>query len=450
MAPVEFPQFSQLPPELRLGIWEAAASSPSMHLFDLCLPSNPTNDDDDDDDNNDNNNNKNNRLDRAQIAFSQRETPSSRETLGRYHNFKDTVFFDAHRTTDDTQASTTATASLDPSMYRWKMSLRAACIDAYAATALSPSTTRAREPTRGPTSPPAIFDDSINTVYLPGPNRRVQYNNQTDVLHLCLSSQSQSQSRHSISELASSAPATTTTTTTTTATTTTVTTITTTVPVRSSLISSTAQDQTCALQTIPKTESTDVPTTAADTPDINEAVPGLLDAQWSDEMAATLRNARQIALDAAHTSRFVDLSGPLATEELAMLACTLHQGLEVLYLVDYCPGRCWACARPKLRAADLAQRGALYESLNSDEGDNHDQQGQVTTKRADAGRAPDMIWGVGQRYREVFDLEGLGWTDAHPAFSFGKKLGAMIRLQQQDATQTCQFQGVRVLIVEEE
>lgn len=44
MGEAGFPQFSKLPAELRLSIWEAAVSSPSMHLFDICLPA-PTADD---------------------------------------------------------------------------------------------------------------------------------------------------------------------------------------------------------------------------------------------------------------------------------------------------------------------------------------------------------------------------------------------------------------------
>ncbi|CAK7224536.1 hypothetical protein SBRCBS47491_005585 [Sporothrix bragantina] len=182
--------------------------------------------------------------------------------------------------------------------------------------------------------------------------------------------------------------------------------------------------------------------------DINPTTPSLLDAQWSDEMAETLRNARRIALDAAHTSRFVDMSSPLGLEELAMLACTLHQGLEVLYLVDYCPGQCQDCARPGIKASNLTKKGEFYKTLNDDGEIPKDDVSDTSNTLDD--RAPDVIWGVGRVYREVFDLEGLGWTDEHPAFNFGRALGAMIRAQQQDVTETCQFQGVRVLVVEDE
>ncbi|KAL1898269.1 hypothetical protein Sste5346_003677 [Sporothrix stenoceras] len=63
---------------------------------------------------------------------------------------------------------------------------------------------------------------------------------------------------------------------------------------------------------------------------------------------------------------------------------------------------------------------------------------------------PDVIWGVDRVYREVFDLEQLGWSERHPAFMFGQALGTAIRAQQLDAAQACQFRGVRVLVAEDE
>ncbi|CAK7203749.1 hypothetical protein SEUCBS139899_006496 [Sporothrix eucalyptigena] len=399
----QFPQFAQLPAELRLSIWEAAVSPPSMHLFDVCLPSGTSDDDNSED-------TEQESLDRAQIAFGQQYT-----TLTRYHKFKDTVFFDAHHAAnnDVDHATPRTQPPLDPSMYRWKMSLSSACVDAYAATSLSSSPIQTRDKTPI-SSPAAVFDDAINTVYLPGPDRRIQYNNKNDVLHLCLSS---SNKRRFAQELS--------------------------VPVAASLPPSSPANQTCASKDVVEIEVAEVGLTADETLDEDELTPGLLDVQWSDEMGETLRNARRIAIDAAHTTRFVDLSSPLGLEELVMLACTLQQGLEVLYLIDYCPGRCLDCDRPGSRAADLTKKGGLYKSLNHDEDDEEEE-------KEDDGRAPDIIWGVGRVYREVFDLEGLGWTDKHPAFDFGRALGAIIRAQQRDTTMTCQFQGVRVLMVEDE
>lgn len=405
----DFPYFSQLPAELRLSIWEAAVSSPSMHLFDLCLPTN------------DNSFENTQEWNRAQTAFAR--TGASRSTVwpnkaaARYNKFKDTVFFDAHCSTESQINNDTGVAlrsCRDPSMYRWKMALGAACFDAFEATSILTASARDRDPV----SPAAVFDDAVNTVYLPGPDRRIQYNNRSDVMHICLLPQQRN-----------------------------------TVPTPSPTVATTPSSpssssfQGCALQ--PKKSA--VEAEIADSQDTEDGSPGLLDAQWSDEMAKALRNARRIALDAAQTTCFVDMTSPLAVEEMAMLACTLHQGLEVLYLVDYCPGRCQDCARPALCAKDLVQRrSGLYTKLNppniDDAGNsidiNHDSEKDV--------RTPDVIWAVDRVYREVFDLEKLGWSNRHPAFVFAQALGLAIQTQQLEATQACQFRGVRVLIAENE
>lgn len=296
------------------------------------------------------------------------------------------------------------------------MALGASCFEAFETTSISSVWARGKSPV----PPASVFDDTVNAVYLPGPDRRIQYNNQTDVMHLCLSLQQES------SIPTASPPA---------------------AEISSQLFPPRSACHSCSLPL--KSSSVEAELTGSQ--QAEEISMGLLDTQWSDEMAETLRNARHIAIDAAQTKSFVDMSGPLAAEEIAMLACTLHQGLEVPYLVDYCPGQCQNCARPAVRSKDLIQqRDHLYMSLNLFNTDGAECEESTSNIDEKDSRRPDVIWGVDRVYREVYELEQLGWSNRHPAFVFGQALGAAIRSQQLDATQTCQLRGVRMLVVEDE
>lgn len=157
----------------------------------------------------------------------------------------------------------------------------------------------------------------------------------------------------------------------------------------------------------------------------------ILQSQWSSEMASTLQRAKRIVIDATETWA-TGLYGEMGFEEVTFFASTIQKGLEVLYLVDDCAGRCKGCEREDVKAEGLQKRDQLWKDLNED----------------DETRPGDIIRAVSRRYVEVFDLEGLGWAE-HPSYMFARIVAAAIRSQQRDDDDG-KFQGVRVLVVEDE
>ena len=151
-------------------------------------------------------------------------------------------------------------------------------------------------------------------------------------------------------------------------------------------------------------------------------------------MADTLQNAKMIALDVAETWAPASTS-EYGLEEIAYLACCLQKELEVLYLVDHCVGRCTRCGRQDLSAVQLGTRDFLVDDLCGDD-------------PKEVARPADVISGIGKTYREVFDLEALGWNNFHPTYLFAKIISDTIRCQQRDAGNQV-FKGVRILVVEE-
>ncbi|KAH6889683.1 hypothetical protein B0T10DRAFT_38655 [Thelonectria olida] len=162
----------------------------------------------------------------------------------------------------------------------------------------------------------------------------------------------------------------------------------------------------------------------------------VLRCQWSAELASTLQTARSIALDVVEGCIFSPLD-TLGWDEMTHLASTIHQDLEVLYLVDTCAGRCGDCYSGDLKAGDLQRRGTLWRRLDQD------------GKPGDEGRPGDVIRGVGRRYVEVFDLEALGWGECHQAYGFAFLMNNAIRLHQSHGEKSV-FKGIRVLVVEDE
>jgi len=337
----QFPLFASLPPEIQLQVWEEACAGPSFHIFDVCLP---VGDDG-----------------RVARAFNRgREGPLTEHDLQRCLKYGRTAFLDA-----------VDAGAADPSAYAWHASLGRTCLDASSVARRrvpgSPS------PSPGSSSPTGKPVDS-NTVYLAGPDRRISYDNSTDVLHLRLG-----------------CPA----------------------------------GPPDAGPLCPSRRPADVPSRLGT----------LLDSEWSVDMADALRAARRIALDGADTWTEGTM-GPYIVEEAAFLACTLHSDLETLYLVEYCAGRCDGCGGKKLRAADLQARGGQLDR------DLHG------ADEAELSRRPDVVQGVGLTYREVFDLEKLGWDATHPTYVFARFLDDAIRSQQGDGASEAVFQGLRILVAE--
>ena len=151
-------------------------------------------------------------------------------------------------------------------------------------------------------------------------------------------------------------------------------------------------------------------------------------------MAETINRASKIALDATETwvSWVHSFAG---LQEVAYFASTMQHGLEVLYLVDQCAGRCKGCGREGVKAKDLGKTDDVWKLLNG--------------KWSGDEREGDVIQGVSKRYVEVFDLGGLGWTAAHPSFLFAQKMDRAIRNQQQGEDKG-KFQGIRILVIEDE
>lgn len=158
----------------------------------------------------------------------------------------------------------------------------------------------------------------------------------------------------------------------------------------------------------------------------------VLESDWSPEVAKTLYSAQRIALDVTETWS-AGLSMEFGSDEVAYFACTVQKGLEVLYLVDDCTGRCDYCGRKGLNADNLCTRGSLWSKLQLGNED----------------READVIQAVGRRYVEVYDLEKLGWDEQHPSYLFAWMMLTAIQSQQYGADKG-KFQGVRVLVVQED
>lgn len=243
----------------------------------------------------------------------------------------------------------------------------------------------------------------------------------------------------------------------------------------------------------------------------------IFQALWSPPLARALHTARRIAIDVSQTwpilgnTSTTDSSASSLSEadqqqqqqqyharmiqDIVFLACTIQNDLEVLYLVDYSSAnsaratRTRRCSRhradddttsttilvPSPAPAPPSQRTSpLYRALNPSTKDpqeiittinidnSENDETQTTQEAWDAlqddeqerDRQPDVIHGVGRRWRETFDLEALGWHEKHPGFVFGETLGEVIRLQQGSwhgqGSKRPTFKGVRVLVVEEE
>ncbi|KAF6834999.1 hypothetical protein CMUS01_05956 [Colletotrichum musicola] len=338
MASPTFHRFPDLPPELRLKIWEEASAGPAMHVFDLCFPSWRG-------------------AERSRRAFEDADGNISEDRRHRWEEYSRCVFLDKLETgpRELRRATRVARHAHDPSAYRLRGALRLACVEAGA------NVSRPVEE---------------NVVYLPGRDEKIAYDNAEDVLFLRF------RDSGALTEL-----------------------------------------------------SQGVLFGEFDASGAN-SLGEVLEGPWSAEMASTLHGARKIALDVAETWTLATV-GTVMLEEVAYLGCCLQDGLCVLYLVDHCPGRCSRCHRHEQNAKRLQARGELFRQLH------------CMTASEDGVREPDVIRGVGKTYREVFDLEALGWTDTHPSYVFARAMDETLRSQQADADAQS-FQGIRILVVEDD
>ncbi|KAK2002775.1 hypothetical protein LX36DRAFT_212465 [Colletotrichum falcatum] len=264
-----FSRFPDLPPEIRLKIWDEAAAGPSMHVFDVCFPSWRGGD-------------------RSKRAFQGADGTMSKSTHDRWTKYRDCVFLDTLEAGPAEQARQARVArhAYDPSAYGLHSTMRLTCSEASAAV---------RRRMRG---------KSVNTVYIPGRGKRIEYDNDGDVLFLRF------RNGGAITNLTHG------------------------------VFSGEFE--------------------ASGVNDLTQVLEG----PWSVEMAETLRDARRIALDVAETWAAPAI-GAVLYEEAAYLACCLQQGLRVLYLVDHCHGRCTRCKRHGIKPGQLQTRGALYQQLQS-------------------------------------------------------------------------------------
>ena len=110
---------------------------------------------------------------------------------------------------------------------------------------------------------------------------------------------------------------------------------------------------------------------------------------------------------------------------MTILASCLQNGLEILYLLDHCIGRCQKCWKEDLHPNIFLGKGKLISQLDMT-GD----------------REPDIIYGTGMLFNKVLNLEKLGWNETHPMLEISTMLSQVIRDQQ---GAEASFKGVRIL-----
>lgn len=355
-----FPRFPDLPPEIQLQIWESTgATLPSMHIFDVCVPSSPVSTG-------------------PNCASNQNQDhgPSKRDTI-YLEEADDTLYLDTLNTElrhpETPTAITTQGAHFraNPSMYTFQDSLRAACIDS--ANTLQRTTTARKE--------------DLNTIHLPG-GRAITYHNAQDVLHL---------------------------------------------------------------RFVPPAFR--FPGGGRLAGPVSAAFEGI----WSGALASALHRARRVAIDVSQLWPDLGRARGDLLQDVAYLACVLQNDLEVLYLVDYCAGR---CSNGGVGVGGLvgSRDGGLYRKVfgfgGGDVGDAEEEAAWDKESR----REPDVFHGVGKIWREVFELEKLGWGERHPGFVFAEAFSEVVRMQQGNymgddegaVRKEVSFKGIRVLIAEDE
>lgn len=457
-----FHLFSALPPEIQLQVWDAAASClelPSMHMLDINAPS-PTPNISDLRLQGDGvvvsttvaanigngrqrprlppRNSSSSHASQSRICKVRKRTPSppSNRRNGAYFDTAVSTCFmeNTNNTTVNLSALDvgTTTSSFDPSMYKFRESLLATCVDA--ANSVSK---------RQILWSPAVSPSDREAVHLPS-GTRFTYNNNQDVLYL----------RFVLDDDQSSSPP--------------------------------PPSPPASPETPPPPPTTSSPPTllpmmssstrflhkgiaSSASPISTHPLSAIFQALWSPDLAKTLHTARRIAID---VSQIWPALGSNESEEeqehyqsrlvqdIVFLACTIQNDLEVLYLVEDSSRRCFdTCNNKDVSRKPSPLYRALYPSKNDLEGGHNDNYRtephmvDEALEEEEPQRQPDVIHGAGKVWRETFDLEALGWHDKHPGFVFGETMSEVVRLQQGNwhgqGEKRPTFKGVRVLVAED-
>lgn len=431
-----FPQFANLPAEIQLQIWESTTATlpatPQMHIFDVRAPSPPSPPP------------KPRLRQQSQVpgraspspgrvrkscSASPLPPPSSSPRRRRKNLPLGSVTLEGFRPERNISSSSGSGSgsSVDLSAYKFRDVLRATCVDAADAVArlwdAVPAADRA-------------------VVELPD-GRRVAYDNARDVLHL----------RFLVDPAATDIGAAATTTGG----------LPTPPPSRSP-----SPEVDCRMEDIPERHSN-----ADEDPVPPPPAPltALFQSSWSPALATALHAARRVAIDVGQIWPSLAEEQHRLVRDVVFLACTMQHDLEVLYLVDYSGGgsssrllpassssstttttTTTTSSGPSTHGNDLMSKtpGSLYERFHcpalADE-----------AWEKERARPGDVIrGGCGAVWREVFDLEALGWHERHAGFVFGEVFGEVVRLQQGNwfgegggRGSRAAFKGVRVLVAEE-
>ncbi|KAL4954768.1 hypothetical protein BDW69DRAFT_162401 [Aspergillus filifer] len=176
---------------------------------------------------------------------------------------------------------------------------------------------------------------------------------------------------------------------------------------------------------------------------------------WSSGLTSTLQNARMIALDIADLELAIPLSllkafAPGSLEqEVGYLANRLSK-LEVLYVVDYSIGLGEHGRETDLDHGPNPHRGSAAppKVLSEYTVMAQNLQTRLSSAPSTAARHPSVFHGKGVTYREVLDLEALGWDENSSVFVVLKIICEEIwKMQSASAKggEGVRFQGVRVL-----
>ncbi|KAL6236462.1 hypothetical protein BDW75DRAFT_206867 [Aspergillus navahoensis] len=362
-----FPHFNDLPAELRIQVWRQTCPAPGIHVFDVCIPSAQTG----------------LRISQAQeLRHVEIEPPSSIFLDQIMVPSKNRPAFQKDSNKQQTRhicrnATSKCSLTSDPSTYLMTDSIRQSCPEASSALGFqSPASS---------SNPSNTDSTKLNCIHLPlrgHGGKQIHYNNISDTLHLRFG------------------PST----------------------------SYTSAFDPCMLN----------PNDGSEDAYLRVFKSSLSDAllyPWSTGFTSTLQNARRIALDLADLQLEMGLGlrngfvYEAVYQEVECLAARLARGLEVLYVVDYCAGRCRGISK---KDGLSKRRGELSKESGYNAGEED----------------PDIFYGNGVTFREVFSLESLDWSEESPVFMVLEMFAEALREQQREEGKVC-FQGVRVLICEE-